>query len=302
MSRAVSRAAALPPELAAAYAACADITRRQARNFSYGIALLPSVKRRAMTAVYAVARRIDDIGDGDLPPATKLSLLEQTRNELAALRPPEPPASGDQILTALADASSRLPIPLKSFNDLIDGCIADVEGRHYDDFDSLVWYCRRVAGSIGQLSVGVYGVIDDTGKAFQLADALGVALQLTNILRDVREDRQNGRIYLPQQDLDRFGCTLPLDDAGNIADPSDRFAALIRFEAERARRWYDDGLRLLPLLDHRSAACTAAMAGIYRRLLNKIAATPGAVTTSRLSLSGPAKLAVAVRAVTVARV
>jgi 15-cis-phytoene synthase len=127
-------------------------------------------------------------------------------------------------------------------------------------------------------------------------------LQLTNILRDVCEDRQNGRIYLPQQDLDRFGCTLPLDDAGNIADPSDRFAALIRFEAERARRWYDDGLRLLPLLDHRSAACTAAMAGIYRRLLNKIAATPGAVTTSRLSLSGPAKLAVAVRAVTVARV
>jgi 15-cis-phytoene synthase len=302
MTRAVSRPAALAPELAAAYAACADITRRQARNFSYGIALLPPPKRRAMTAVYAVARRIDDIGDGDLPADTKLSLLEQTRNELAALSRREPPPSSDAILIALADASSRLPIPLESFNDLIDGCIADVGGRHYDDFESLVWYCRRVAGSIGQLSVGVYDVVDDTGKALQLADALGVALQLTNILRDVREDRQNGRIYLPQEDLDRFGCVLPMDGAGNIADPSDRFAALIRFEAARARRWYDDGLRLLPLLDHRSAACTAAMAGIYRRLLDKITAAPTAVTTSRLSLSGSAKLAVAVRAVAVARV
>jgi 15-cis-phytoene synthase len=302
MTRPLSRPGALAPDLAAAYAKCADITRRQARNFSYGIALLPPVKRRAMTAVYAVARRIDDIGDGDLPAATKLSLLEQTRNELAALCRREPPPSSDPILIALADASSRLPIPLESFQDLIDGCIADVAGRRYDDFEGLLWYCRRVAGSIGQLSVGVYDVVDDTGKTFQLADALGVALQLTNILRDVREDRHNLRIYLPQQDLDRFGCTLPLDAAGNVADPSDRFAALIRFEADRARRWYDTGLQLLPLLDHRSAACTAAMAGIYRRLLDKIAAAPTAVTTSRLSLSGPAKLAVALRAVTVARV
>lgn len=302
MTRAMSRATALAPELAAAYAACANITRRQARNFSYGIALLPPPKRRAMTAVYAVARRIDDIGDGDLPSATKLRLLEQTRNELAALSRPDAPTSPDPILTALADASLRLPIPLERFQDLIDGCTADVRGRRYDDFEGLIWYCRRVAGSVGQLSVGVYDAVDDAGKAFELADALGVALQLTNILRDVREDRHNGRIYLPQEDLDRFGCTLALDAAGNLADPSDRFAALIRFEAARARGWYDTGLRLLPMLDHRSAACTAAMAGIYRRLLDKITAAPAAVTTSRLSLSGPAKLAVAVRAVTVARV
>jgi phytoene synthase len=250
----------------------------------------------------SAARRIDDIGDGDLPSATKLQLLEQSREALAALSRPDPPPSADPVLTALADASSRLPIPLERFQDLIDGCTADVRGRRYDDFEGLIWYCRRVAGSVGQLSVGVYDAVDDAGKAFELADALGVALQLTNILRDVREDRHNGRIYLPQEDLDRFGCTLALDDAGNLADPSDRFAALIRFEAARARGWYDTGLRLLPMLDHRSAACTAAMAGIYRRLLDKITAAPAAVTTSRLSLSGPAKLAVAVRAVTVARV
>jgi 15-cis-phytoene synthase len=302
MTRPMSRAAALAPDLAVAYAKCADITRRQARNFSYGIALLPPVKRRAMTAVYAIARRIDDIGDGDLPAATKLSLLEQTRNDLAALSRREPPPSSDPILIALADASRRLPIPLERFQDLIDGCTADVFGQRYDDFEGLIWYCRRVAGSVGQLSVGVYDAVDGAGEAFELADALGVALQLTNILRDVREDRHNGRIYLPQEDLDRFGCTLALDDAGNLADPSDRFAALIEFEAARARGWYDTGLQLLPLLDHRSAACTAAMAGIYRRLLDKIAAAPAAVTTSRLSLSRPAKLAVAVRAVTVARV
>ncbi|HET7173383.1 MAG TPA: squalene/phytoene synthase family protein [Nocardioidaceae bacterium] len=274
-----------------AYAVCADITRREARNFSYGIALLPPVKRRALSAVYAMARRIDDIGDGELPAGDRLEALAGVRADLGALGR----RVDDPVLVALADAARRLPIPVPAFGELVDGCEADVRGRSYATFDDLVWYCRCVAGSIGRLSVGVYAP-PHRERAQRLADTLGVALQLTNILRDLREDRANGRVYLPAADLERFGCTLDLDAAGRIADPPASFDALVRYEADRAERRYTDGLALLPLLDHRSAACTAAMAGIYRRLLHRIAADPAAVRSTRLSLPTGAKMAAAARA------
>ena len=295
--------------LAAAYAECAAITHREARNFAYGIALLPPVKRRAMTAVYALARRIDDIGDGDLPDADKLAELGAVRQRLSALAADpagtdalsDPAAGTDPVLTALADAARRLPIPLTAFDELIDGCAADVTGRRYARFEDLAWYCRCVAGSIGRLSLGVYDPPRRT-ETDGLADTLGLALQLTNILRDLREDRHAGRVYLPAEDLESFGCTLTVDDAGNLCDPPDAFDALVRFEARRARSCYDEGLTLLTLLGHRSAACTAAMAGIYRCLLERIEAEPALVRTRRLSLPGPAKARVAVRALIWGRV
>lgn len=283
-----------------AYAACAEITRAEARNFSYGIRLLPPEKRRAMCAVYAFARRLDDIGDGDLPVEQKRHQLAVCRESLHSLIDQHVDDPHDAVLVALHDSAGRLPIPLAAFDELIDGCLADVNGRHYRTFDDLVYYCRCVAGSVGRLSLGIYDP-PHAEQASALADSLGVALQLTNILRDVREDRQNGRIYLPQEDLERFGCTLDLDSAGNLSDSPERFDALIRFEATRAMGWYDDGLRLLPLLDHRSAACTAAMAGIYRRLLHRIAADPELIRSARLSLSTAGKLRVAARALTLAR-
>lgn len=283
-----------------AYASCARITRTEARNFSYGIRLLPPEKRRAMCAVYAFARRLDDIGDGDLPVEQKREQLAACRESLHSLIDQRDDPDDDDVLVALQDAAGRLPIPLAAFDELIDGCLADVNGRHYETFDDLVHYCRCVAGSVGRLSLGIYNP-PHTERASSLADSLGVALQLTNILRDVREDRQNGRIYLPREDLDRFGCTLDLDSGGNLSDPPERFDALIRFEARRAVGWYVDGLRLLPLLDHRSAACTAAMAGIYRRLLHRIAADPELIRGTRLSLSTAGKLRVAARAITLAR-
>jgi phytoene synthase len=278
--------------VAAAYRRCEEITRRQARNFSYGIRLLPPVKRRALSAVYAMARRVDDIGDGNLPTEDKLALLEQVRADLHR----GPAGTGDPVLVALADAARHLPLPLGAFDELIDGCTADVQGRRYETFDDLVWYCRCVAGSIGRLSLGVFGGCDPA-TAEPLADALGVALQLTNILRDVAEDRAVGRIYLPAVELDAFGCTLDLRD-GRLADPPDRLAALLRHQAERAEQWYQRGLRLVPLLDRRSGACTAAMAGIYHRLLARIAAEPLAVTRRRVSLPPREKAWVALRALT----
>lgn len=275
-----------------AYEHCEIITRTQARNFSYGIRLLPPPKRRALSAVYALARRIDDIGDGDLPPERKLDQLAAARRAIRGFLA-GPGHTDDAVLVALTDAARRYPIPLDAFDELIEGCEADVRGTAYATFDDLLHYCRCVAGSIGRLSLGVFGADDIAGAAAR-ADALGIALQLTNILRDVREDHLNDRSYLPAEDLERFGARLEMNDSGEFTDVPG-LTAVMRFEAERAREWYERGLRLLPMLDRRSAACAAAMAGIYRRLLDRIAANPAAALRGRMSLSGGEKVAVALR-------
>ena len=314
----------------AAYRHCEEITWSQARNFAYGIRLLPPAKRQALAAVYAFARRIDDIGDGDLPAPAKLAALADARAGVTALsearplpggngggprengRPPGDGAPGDLVLVALADAADRFDIPLAAFGELIDGCEADVRGTTYRTFDDLLHYCRCVAGSIGRLSRGVFGTAD-VATAAPLADALGVALQLTNILRDIREDYLGGRVYLPAEDFERFGCSLEngaLRPAAPEHGPSrpgpgggangDKLAALVEFEAERASAWYEKGLTLIPLLDWRSAASAGAMAGIYHRLLERIAATPRVVLERRMSLSAGEKALVAARSLVVA--
>ncbi len=276
--------------LAEAYALCESITKEQARNFYYGIRLLRPDKRAVLCAVYALARRIDDIGDGDLPAVRKLAALDELSAALGALS-----TSTDPVLVAVADAAARYPIPLGAFEELVEGVRMDVTGHSYPTFDELVTYCRAVAGSVGRLCLGVFGSRPDPA-APRYADALGIALQQTNILRDIREDLGNGRVYLPQEDLDRFGVELALDERGALVDKDGGLAALIGYSAERAQRWYDDGLRLMPLLDRRSAACAGAMAGIYRQLLRRIGGEPSSVYDRRLSLSGWQKAGVAARA------
>ncbi|MFA1551465.1 presqualene diphosphate synthase HpnD [Actinomadura chokoriensis] len=277
-----------------AYQHCENVVRSQARNFSYGIRLLPAPKRRALSAVYAFARRVDDIGDDHgAPPATRLSRLGAERERLAGAGAGAHPS--DPVLVALSDAARRYPIPLEAFGELIDGCEADVRGQTYDTFDDLLWYCRCVAGAIGRLSLGVFGT-SDPETALPRADALGVALQLTNILRDVREDGLSGRVYLPAKDLVKFGCTLERDESGRPADDPERLADLVRFQADRAEEWYGTGLKLLPMLDRRSAACAGAMAGIYRHLLKRIKADPLTALGTRTSLPAWEKAAVSAMA------
>jgi phytoene synthase len=295
-----------------AYAECERITWEQARNFAYGIRLLPEHKRRALSAVYAYARRIDDIGDGDLAPGKKTAQLEEARGQVRSLVAVVKGDDGgdaarldgtDPVLVALEDAGTRFPIPLSAFEELIDGCLADVNQATYKTFDDLLWYCRCVAGSIGRLSLGIYGPAQDKPgqpeRQAKLADDLGVALQLTNILRDVREDFRNNRIYLPKEDLDKFGIEFaPFGEPEPFpaAAMQARFASLVQFEANRAREWYASGLRLLATIDRRSAACTGAMAGIYRRLLERIDRDPAATLQTRVSLPGSEKALVAAQA------
>jgi phytoene synthase len=278
------------PSVEAAYARCEAITTEQARNFSYGIKLLPPQKRRALSAVYAFARRVDDIGDSDAPAEQRLAGLARVRADLHRLDEP----GHDPVLIALAHAARTTGLPLSAFDDLITGCEADVRGTHYDTFADLEYYCYCVASTIGRLSLAVFGTTD-LATAQPIADSLGLALQLTNILRDIVEDRRNGRIYLPKEDLDRFGVTLDIDENGTLVDDETDLVALIEFEAARARAIYADGLRLLPMLDRRSRACCGAMAGIYHRLLGRIMARPWLVLGGRVSLPGWEKAIVAGR-------
>ena len=244
-----------------------------------------------MAALYALARRIDDIGDGDDEPASKVRQLDAvrrgpahaaqpTRGPSPAIRcsPPSPTrrrgsrSRSTPSTTSSTGASRTRPAPT------------------YKTVDELVGYCRLVAGSVGRLSLGVFGAAD-LATAMPLADDLGVALQLTNVLRDVAEDRAMGRVYLPATDLAEFGC------APDASGPRDAMALLVRFECARARSWYRRGLALLPHLDRRSRACTAAMAGIYRRLLDRIERHPTVVLDRRVSLPVRQKV-VAAKAIT----
>jgi phytoene synthase len=267
-----------------AYVECEAITRREAKNFAYGIKLLRRPERQAMSAVYALARRIDDIGDGNLAAADKLTALAAVRTQLDDLDAD----SSDPVLAAVADVARRYTLPVSCFGEIIDGCECDVRGDHYETIEDLVGYCRSVAGSVGRLSLAVFSPAP-SDRANELADALGVALQLTNILRDVIEDRGAGRVYLPAEDAKLVDC------APDLLGPPQDVARLVAFECRRAEDWFTEGLQLLTLLDPRSRACVAAMAGIYRRLLRRIERDPILVTHQRVSLPSWEKMVVAAR-------
>jgi phytoene synthase len=273
-------------EVEQAYRRCEQITRHEAANFYYGIRLLPRAKRQAMSAVYAFARRVDDIGDsGALGREAQLSALADERTMLAAVE--SGVLNGDPVAVGLADAVRRYDLPMDALELLIEGVELDVLGTRYETFEELVGYCRRVAGSVGRLCLAIFAEGAATNGAAGLADDLGVAMQLTNILRDVREDRERGRVYLPAEDLRRFGCA-------EVPD-----CELIRFEAARAVEWFDRGLRLTEKLDARSASCVLAMTGIYRTILERIARDPDEVLRRRISLPAWEKAWVAARSLAV---
>jgi phytoene synthase len=258
--------------VALAYERCRRIARDSGSSFYAGMRLLPVERRNALFAVYALARRIDDVADDDGAPADKLAALGKIRASLERLD-----EEVDPVLVALADASARFPIPVAAFGELVEGAEMDVRGTEYASFAELERYCRRVAGSIGRLSLGVFDC-SDRERAEPLADELGIALQIGNILRDVGEDAAVGRVYLPREDLERFGCEV---SAAGFEGPIE---LVIAFEAERGLGRLRAGLELVPLIDRRSASCVLAMAGKYRRLLERIAAEPSLVLHGRLSL------------------
>jgi len=269
--------------LDASYDYCQALTKREARNFYYGFILLPHRQRRAIYAAYAFARQCDDIVDAGLPAeeaVLRLATYRESLDQCLAGRPEGP------LFIALKHAVDAYGIPAEYLYNLIRGVEMDLTVQRYQTFDDLERYCYLVASTVGLISINIFGYRG--GEAAQAhAAELGTALQLTNILRDVQEDAARGRIYLPAQDIADFGYS-ERELIGGHATAN--FCRLLRYQVERARRYYAEGRKLLPYLPRRARACVGVMAGIYSSILDDIERDPAVVFQRRVSLSTGHKL------------
>jgi phytoene synthase len=278
-------AAATEWDLRAAEQYCHDFTRREAKNFYWGFISLPHDQRIAIYALYGFARQVDDDVDGPGRHALP-DVLEHQRERIRGVYRGE---YADPITQVLVQVVRRYDIPQSELIDVIDGVEMDFAFKRYATWDELRRYCRLVASVVGRMCVRIFGFRYDA--ALDRAEELGLALQLTNILRDVREDAEMGRIYLPQEDLARFGVT-EADLIAGAATPAWR--DLVAFEALRARELFAGGYGVLRYIPRRAAVCVHTMAGIYERILEKIEREPDFPLRGRTSLSPSEKLLVMV--------
>lgn len=274
-------------KLASSYGFCEAVARRRARNFYYSFLALPRGKKRAMCVLYAFMRECDDRSDGD--GASPERLLEWRRELEATLRGAPAP---HPVWPALLDVVDRYAIPPACLHRMIDGVSADLSPRHIATFDELYRYCYLVASVVGIATIHVFGFQDPAAPA--LAEKCGVAFQLTNIVRDVKEDALNGRIYLPAEDLERFGVRPSMLQAGSLAGELRR---LLEFEARRARAYYEESRPLLDMVSADSRGALWALVEIYSRLLARIEQRGYDVLHGRIRLGWFEKSAIAARAI-----
>lgn len=275
--------------LTASYRECESIARLRARNFYYAFTVLPKAKRRAICAMYAFMRYCDDICDSDAEIGRdKLALLSKWRADLDLAMDGDYGQS--MILAGFHDAVSSFNIPSVYFHDLIDGAQMDLSINRYETFEDLYQYCYRVASVVGLVCIHIFGFKDPS--AMKYAEYCGIAFQMTNILRDIQEDAERNRIYLPMEDLRRFGYT-EADLMNGVQD--DRFRNLMRFEVARAREYYEKAAPLINLVDITSRSGLAAMIGIYSALLDRIEEKNYAVFDQRIALAAPEKIRIAAR-------
>jgi phytoene synthase len=281
----------MSPVLDASYRFCGALSRREARNFYYSFLVLPAPLRRSMCALYAFMRRTDDLADDPSPGRDRDGLLDQWRRDVHRALD-----AGDSVawpgLPALAATVERHAIPRRYLDDVIDGVAMDLHPRPFPTFDDLQDYCYRVASAVGLCCLHIWGYRSDGGRAESLAEACGIALQLTNILRDVREDAENGRVYLPQEDLDRFGVA-----PGELLAhrPNDRVRALLAFQGERAHAYYERARPLAELVAPVGRPVLGSIVGIYETLLDEIARRDFDVLAARVALPPWRKIAITLR-------
>jgi len=286
-------------QLTHAYAVCKAVARRAAKNFYYGFLVLPAEKRNAMCAVYAFMRHADDISDEPgLDQQQKREKLEewlQAANNVFAGHPTD-----DPVLMALADTQKRFKIPPQLFEKLVQGTSMDLDISGSvaapvvvcQTFEDLKHYCYFVASIVGLVCIRIFGYQDK--KAEFLAEDCGLAFQLTNIIRDVKEDAGLGRIYIPEEDLARFNLGAEQLTAGSLTDAakSQQLRPVLEYEADRARRYYESAQWLMELIEEDSRAALWVLVEIYSRLLKKIAARNYDVLSERVSLTFWEKLKV----------
>lgn len=273
-------------EIERSYAYCRSVARSRARNFYYSFLLLSAQQRKAMCAIYAFMRYCDDLSDE--PGATRAA-IDRWREEMENAL--EGRFSGHPVWPAFHHTVRRFGIPHEYFREMIEGVASDLEPRQIETFEHLYRYCYQVASVVGLTIVHIFGF--DTPRALPLAEKCGVAFQLTNILRDIREDAERGRVYLPGEDLSRFGVCAADLKTGRRTDP---FLRLMRFEAARARAYYTEALPLLDLIHPRSRPSLWALITIYSRLLERIERSNYDVLSHRVRLSGVEKSWIVLRA------
>ncbi|MEK7879840.1 MAG: presqualene diphosphate synthase HpnD [candidate division NC10 bacterium] len=266
---------------------CSALTKRSRSNFYYAFVFLPKAQREAMYAVYAFCRSVDDVVDLGGEPPLQRKELERWRQEVARCYEGSPQ---DPVTEQLARAVRVFPIPRQALEEIVAGVQMDLERSSYETFEELSLYCYRVAGAVGLCCIEIFGYTDP--RAREYATNLGTALQLTNILRDVRPDANRGRIYLPQEDLRRFGVSDADLRAGRYTP---EFVRLMRFEAERARQFYARARAILPRGDERRLFAAEIMGRIYYSLLRDIESREFRVFGEPVSVPLTRKLAIALR-------
>jgi 15-cis-phytoene synthase len=272
--------------LAESYAYCRRVARRRARNFYYAFVLLSRERRDAMCALYAFMRYCDDLSDEPGANRAAISQWRAALDQALASRTDAHP-----VLPAFHDTVSRYRIPPRYFHEMIDGVASDLEPRRFETFDELRRYCYQVASTAGLATIHVLSF--NSPEALPLAEKCGIAFQLTNILRDIREDAARGRIYLPAEDLARFGAG-EQDIRSGKRTPE--FFDLMDFETGRARDYYRQSQPLVSLVDRRNRASLAALITIYSRLLDRIERSNYDVFPRRISLSAWEKSLIVLRA------
>ncbi len=275
--------------LAEAERYCHTMARREAKNFYWGFISLPREQRNAIYALYDFARQVDDEADAAANTPDLPGRLRRHRERLAKCVRGE--YGDDPVMQVLSVAVARFSIPERELQMLVDGCEMDGTKTRYETWEELRVYCNLVASVVGRMCVRIFEFEDDA--ALERADDLGIALQLTNILRDVREDAGLGRIYLPREDLRRFGVT---EDALLSGGAIEGWEALVDFESLRARTYFTQGYKVLDYIERRPSACVRTMAGIYERILEKIERDPTLPLHRRAGLSSTEKIGAMVRA------
>ena len=276
------------PDLESAYSHCEKITRNSAKNFFYAFQVLPKEKRRAIYVIYSFCRICDDIADGHLSKKLKFQKLEKI-SEIFKNTSLQTPAMQNQVFLALEDVISKYKIPKKYFTEFVDGMVMDQKMNRFANFSELELYCYRVASVVGLMCIEIFGYKGNKNEVFEYAKKLGIAMQLTNIVRDIKDDIKRNRIYIPQSEMLEFGYE---ETQLKEFKYSENFYALMAFQIQRIRSFFDGSSELNQHINEDSQSCINILRTLYLKILDKIEESDYKLYGPEISLSKREKITI----------